>query len=73
LGSGFFCGIPYLEKVKKQDRAYYFRQVMTDNVMLFLTRFIGKRSYKRFDLILQFGLIKPDFGIFSVCLKKASA
>jgi hypothetical protein len=32
-----------------------------------------KEAYKRFDLILQFGLINPDFGIFSVCLKEASA
>jgi [ribosomal protein S5]-alanine N-acetyltransferase len=62
------------KKVEEQDRAHYINQVMTDNVMRYIT---GKglsvqEAQERFDLALQFGLINPDFGIFSVWLKDAS-
>jgi [ribosomal protein S5]-alanine N-acetyltransferase len=63
-----------LKKVEAQDRAHYVPQVMTDKVMRYIT---GKglsehEAHERFDLALQFGLINPDFGIFSVWLKDAS-
>jgi [ribosomal protein S5]-alanine N-acetyltransferase len=62
------------KKVEEQDRAHYISQVMTDNVMRYIT---GKglsvqEAQERFDLALQFGLKNPDFGIFSVWLKDAS-
>jgi [ribosomal protein S5]-alanine N-acetyltransferase len=63
-----------LKKVEAQDRAYYVPQVMTDNVMRYITGkgLLEKEAHERFDLAMQFGLINPDFGIFSVWLKDTS-
>jgi [ribosomal protein S5]-alanine N-acetyltransferase len=61
-----------LKKVEEKDRAYYVPQVMTDNVMRYITGkgLLEKEAHERFDLALQFGLMNPDFGIFSVWLKE---
>jgi [ribosomal protein S5]-alanine N-acetyltransferase len=47
---------------------------MTDNVMRYITGkgLSEKEAHERFDLAVQFGLINPDFGIFSVWLKDTS-
>jgi [ribosomal protein S5]-alanine N-acetyltransferase len=63
-----------LKKIDEKDRAHYVSQVMMDNVMRYIT---GKglseiEAHKRFDLAMQFGLINPNFGIFSVRLKDTS-
>ena len=62
-----------LKKVEAQDRAHYVPQVMTDNVMRYITGkgLSEKEAHERFDLALQFGLINPNFGIFSVWSKEA--
>jgi [ribosomal protein S5]-alanine N-acetyltransferase len=61
------------KKVGEQDRLHYVPQVMTDNVMRYITGkgLSEKEAHERFDLALQFGRINPDFGIFSVWLKEA--
>jgi [ribosomal protein S5]-alanine N-acetyltransferase len=64
----------FLKKVEEPDRAHYVPQVMTDNVMRYIT---GKglseqEAHERFDLAKQFGLTNPNFGIFSVWLKDTS-
>jgi [ribosomal protein S5]-alanine N-acetyltransferase len=63
-----------LKKVEEQDRAHYVPQVMIDNVMRYITGkgLSEKEAHERFDLALDFGLINPDFGIFSVWLKDTS-
>jgi [ribosomal protein S5]-alanine N-acetyltransferase len=63
-----------IKKIGEKDRVYYVPQVMTDNVMRYITGkgLSEKEAHERFDLALQFGLIKPDFGIFSVWLKDTS-
>jgi [ribosomal protein S5]-alanine N-acetyltransferase len=63
-----------IKKIEEKDRAYYVPQVMTDNVMRYITGkgLSEKEAHERFDLALQFGLIKSDFGIFSVWLKDTS-
>jgi [ribosomal protein S5]-alanine N-acetyltransferase len=61
-----------LKKLKEKDRAHYIPQVRTDNVMRYITGkgLLEQEAHERFELALQFGLINPDFGIFSVWLKE---
>jgi [ribosomal protein S5]-alanine N-acetyltransferase len=60
-----------LKKVEEKDRAYYVPQVMTDNVMRYITGkgLSEKEAHERFNLALEFGREHLDFGIFSVWSK----
>jgi [ribosomal protein S5]-alanine N-acetyltransferase len=59
------------KKINKRDKTRYIHQVMTDNVMRYITGggLSLEKAQKRFDEALAFSSSKRKFGIFTVWLK----
>ena len=59
------------KKIKQTDKAHYIHQVMTDNVMRYITGggLTFEKAQKRFEEALAISRVHRKFGIFTVWLK----